>query len=119
MGRGPVATDGLSAGASDTRRLKSFTLALSGVVLAALAIRLLCWVGPGARDDAQYMAFALDWAHEHYAFLGADSVFAARPAVYAPVALSAIVLPGSWPDSASFFFLSMSLLHVAAVGAIG
>ena len=54
-----------------------------------------------------------------HAFLGADSVFAARPAVYAPVAFSASMWSQAWPDSASVFFLGMSLLHVIAVGGIG
>ncbi len=96
-----------------------FAVTLAGVVLVALAIRLLCWVGPGARDDAQYMAYALDWVHGHYGFLGVDSVFAARPAVYAPVALTARFFAGRWPDSAAGFFLVMSLVHVVAVGGIG
>jgi 4-amino-4-deoxy-L-arabinose transferase-like glycosyltransferase len=105
------------ARASD--RPVTFVLALSTVVVLALALRLLCWVGPGARDDAQYMAYALDWVQGNYGFLGADSVFAARPAVYAPVAVSAAVAGGAWPDSASVFFLAMSLVHVIAVGGIG
>jgi 4-amino-4-deoxy-L-arabinose transferase-like glycosyltransferase len=107
-----------SAGTADADD-RRFAVALAAVVGAASVFRVACWVGPGARDDAQYMAYALDVWRGSFAFLSADSVFAARPAVYAPVALAGRAFPSAWPDSASAYFLVMSLVQITAVGLIG